>query len=204
MAFDTPTRNRLARFVSDARELIKEEFKQQFQSLYGISAKGEIVADKVEENLANAFLVGLDSDGLLFGFFLREVAVGQREALNVFGGDYDTPDGTGVRDYIHVTDLAEGHLCAVDYLLNGGASLTVNLGTGKGTSVLELVEAYRQASGRPIPYRIVERRPGDVAACWADPSLALERLGWKAHHDLASMCVSSWRWQSMNPGGFEH
>lgn len=135
--------------------------------------------------------------------YVAQVAVGQREALNVFGGDYDTPDGTGVRDYIHVTDLAEGHLCAVDYLLNGGASLTVNLGTGKGTSVLELVEAYRQASGRPIPYRIVDRRPGDVAACWADPSLALERLGWKAHHGLASMCVSSWRWQSMNPGGFE-
>ena len=135
--------------------------------------------------------------------YVAQVAVGRREFLNVFGNDYDTPDGTGVRDYIHVVDLAEGHVAAVHHLLNGAGSLSVNLGTGVGTSVLQLVEAYARASGRDIPYRIAARRPGDIDACWADPSLALEVLGWKARFGLDRMCADSWRWQSMHPNGFE-
>ena len=125
------------------------------------------------------------------------------EHLNVFGNDYDTPDGTGVRDYIHVTDLAEGHVAALRYLLDGGGrSLTVNLGTGQGCSVLGLVRAFEKASGRPIPYDIVARRPGDVAACYADATLAREYLGWQATRDIDTMCVDTWRWQSLNPNGF--
>ena len=135
--------------------------------------------------------------------YVAQVAVGRRPFLQVFGNDYPTPDGTGVRDYIHVTDLAEGHVAAVRTLLDRPGSLTVNLGTGRGHSVLEVVAAYAAASGREVPHRIVPRRPGDVAACWADPSLARELLGWNARHDLARMCTDSWRWQSMNPNGFE-
>ena len=135
--------------------------------------------------------------------YVAQVAVGRREFLNVFGNDYGTPDGTGMRDYIHVEDLAAGHVAAVDRLLDGAASLTVNLGTGVGTSVLQLVEAYARASGREIPYRIGARRAGDIDACWADPSLALEVLGWKTRLGLDRMCVDSWRWQSLNPNGFD-
>ena len=134
--------------------------------------------------------------------YVAQVAVGRRAKLQVFGGDYDTPDGTGVRDYIHVVDLAEGHVAAVRHLLDGGTSLTVNLGTGRGHSVLELVRAYEAASGREVPYEIVARRPGDVAACYADPSLAGRVLGWQARQDLARMCEDSWRWQRLNPQGF--
>ncbi|MEE8616087.1 MAG: GDP-mannose 4,6-dehydratase, partial [Roseateles sp.] len=107
-----------------------------------------------------------------------------------------------VRDYIHVTDLAEGHVAALRRLLDTPGSLTVNLGTGRGYSVLELVRAYEAASGRRVPYEIVARRPGDVAACWADPALARELLGWQAQLDLARMCEDSWRWQQLNPQGF--
>lgn len=135
--------------------------------------------------------------------YVTQVAVGRRAELQVFGNDYDTPDGTGVRDYIHVTDLAEGHVAALRFLLGGTESITVNLGTGRGYSVLELVRAFEAASGRPVPYRIAPRRAGDVAACWADPALARERLGWQARFDLARMCEDSWRWQSMNPKGYE-
>jgi UDP-glucose 4-epimerase len=135
--------------------------------------------------------------------FVAQVAVGRREYLNVFGNDYDTPDGTGVRDYIHVEDLAEGHVAALRHLLDDGPNLTANLGTGVGTSVLQLVQAYARACGRDVPYKFAPRRPGDVGACWADPSLAQERLGWKARHGLDRMCVDSWRWQLMNPKGFE-
>lgn len=134
--------------------------------------------------------------------YVAQVAVGQRDRLRVFGADYDTPDGTGVRDYIHVTDLAEGHVAALRRLLDGPGLLAVNLGTGRGHSVLEVVGAYQRASGRPIPYDVLPRRPGDVAACYADPSLARELLGWRATRDLATMCADSWRWQSMNPNGF--
>ncbi|MFO1227821.1 UDP-glucose 4-epimerase GalE [Roseateles sp.] len=135
--------------------------------------------------------------------YVAQVAVGRREKLAVFGNDYDTPDGTGVRDYIHVCDLAEGHVAALRYLLDAPRSITVNLGTGQGYSVLDLVRAYEAASGRAVPYEIVARRPGDVAACWADPSFAAEQLGWRAVHGLARMCEDSWRWQTNNPKGFE-
>jgi UDP-glucose 4-epimerase len=135
--------------------------------------------------------------------YVAQVAVGRRAKLSVFGSDYATADGTGVRDYIHVTDLAEGHVAAVRWLLANPGSLTVNLGTGRGYSVLELVRAYEAASGRPIPYELVARRPGDVAACWADPTLARQTLGWEARLDLARMCEDSWRWQQLNPNGFQ-
>lgn len=135
--------------------------------------------------------------------YVAQVAVGRRPHLQVYGNDYPTPDGTGVRDYIHVVDLAEGHVAALRRLLDQPGSLTVNLGTGNGSSVLEVVAAYARASGREVPYRVVPRRPGDVAACWADPALARELLGWHARHDLARMCEDSWRWQSLNPNGFD-
>ena len=134
--------------------------------------------------------------------FVAQVAVGKRAKLQVFGADYDTPDGTGVRDYLHVVDLAEGHVAALHHLLGGARSLTVNLGTGRGSSVLELVHAFERASGRPVPYEVVARRPGDVAACYADPTLAERTLGWKATRDLDQMCADSWRWQVANPNGF--
>jgi UDP-glucose 4-epimerase len=134
--------------------------------------------------------------------YVAQVAVGRRAKLSVFGNDYPTPDGTGVRDYIHVTDLAEGHVAALRRLLDHPGSLTVNLGTGQGYSVLDLVRAYEAASGRSVPYEFVARRPGDVAACYADPALARELLGWQAKLDLTRMCEDSWRWQHLNPHGF--
>ncbi len=134
--------------------------------------------------------------------YVAQVAVGRRARLSVFGNDYATPDGTGVRDYIHVTDLARGHVAALQRLLGSPGSFTVNLGTGRGHSVLEVVAAYERASGRAVPYEIQPRRPGDVAACWADPTRAEQLLGWRAGLDLARMCADSWRWQSLNPGGF--
>lgn len=134
--------------------------------------------------------------------YVAQVAVGKRPHLNVFGRDYDTPDGTGVRDYIHVCDLAEGHVAAVRYLLEQQSSLTVNLGTGQGYSVLDVVQAYERASGRSVPVEFAPRRPGDIAACYADPALAAELLGWRAQRGLDAMCTDSWRWQSLNPTGF--
>ena len=134
--------------------------------------------------------------------YVAQVAVGKRERLQVFGNDYDTPDGTGVRDYIHVLDLAEGHVAALRYLLDNQRSITANLGTGTGYSVLELVRAFERASGRPVPFEIVARRPGDIGACFADPTLARELLGWQGSRGLDTMCADSWRWQSLNPNGF--
>jgi UDP-glucose 4-epimerase len=134
--------------------------------------------------------------------YIAQVAVGKRARLQVFGNDYDTPDGTGVRDYIHVLDLAEGHVAALRYLLDSQQSITANLGTGHGHSVLELIRAFEQASGRPIPYDIVARRPGDVDASYADPGLAQRLLSWRATRDLRAMCEDTWRWQSKNPNGF--
>ena len=150
-------------------------------------------------------LIGEDPRGIPNNLmpYVAQVAIGRRERLQVFGQDYDTPDGTGVRDYIHVCDLADGHVAALRRLLDHPGSLTVNLGTGRGYSVLELVKAYEQASGRPVPYDVVARRPGDVAACYADPSQAQALLGWRARHDLQRMCEDSWRWQSTNPQGFQ-
>jgi UDP-glucose 4-epimerase len=134
--------------------------------------------------------------------YVTQVAVGRRDRLQIFGDDYDTPDGTGVRDYIHVVDLAAGHVAALDQLFASGASMTVNLGTGRGHSVLEVVRAFEAASGRAVPTEVVARRPGDIAACYADPSLAAELLGWRATRDLETMCRDAWRWQRMNPDGF--
>jgi len=134
--------------------------------------------------------------------YVAQVAVGRREYLQVFGGDYDTSDGTGVRDYLHVMDLAEGHVAALRYLLDQGRSITANLGAGEGHSVLQLVRAFERASGRPVPYRIVDRRPGDLPAFWADATLAREQLGWQTRRDLDAMCADSWRWQSRNQNGY--
>lgn len=142
-------------------------------------------------------LIGEDPQGIPNNLlpYVAQVAAGQREVLSVYGGDYPTVDGTGVRDYIHVCDLAEGHVAALRYLRQHPGLLTVNLGTGQPVSVLEMVRGFEQASGRPVPYRIVARRPGDVAACWADPALAERLLGWRARRGVDAMCRDAWRWQ---------
>nr|WP_236599360.1 UDP-glucose 4-epimerase GalE [Ramlibacter monticola] len=149
-------------------------------------------------------LIGEDPAGIPNNLmpFVTQVAVGLRAHLNVFGGDYPTPDGTGVRDYIHVDDLAAGHVAALQALFAGQESFTVNLGTGRGYSVLQVVRAFEQASGRKIPYEIVARRPGDVAQCYADPSLARRLLGWEARKGIDEMCADAWRWQEGNPKGY--
>ena len=149
-------------------------------------------------------LIGEDPSGIPNNLmpYICQVAVGRREKLQVFGGDYPTMDGTGVRDYIHVVDLARAHADALDYLVRADRSLTVNLGTGRGVSVLELLRGFEKASGRPIPFQIVARRPGDVAEVYADPALASELLGWEARLDVEAMCRDAWRWQSMNPQGY--
>ena len=134
--------------------------------------------------------------------YIAQVAVGKLEKLSVFGGDYDTPDGTGVRDYIHVVDLAKGHVKALQALKDKPQVLIVNLGTGNGYSVLEMVQAFRKTSGKNIPYQIVDRRPGDIAVCYTDPTYAKEKLDWKAEYILDEMCEDTWRWQSMNPNGY--
>ena len=134
--------------------------------------------------------------------YVAQVAVGKRPYLNVYGNDYPTPDGTGVRDYIHVQDLAQGHVAAVQALLGMGDSFTANLGTGHGHSVLDVVRAFERASGRPVPYQFEPRRAGDVAQCYADSSLAERLLGWRASHTLADMCADAWRWQCANPDGY--
>lgn len=142
-------------------------------------------------------LIGEDPQGVPNNLmpFVAQVAAGRREFLNVWGNDYPTLDGTGVRDYIHVSDLAEGHGAALEYLRRRGGLLTVNLGTGQGHSVLEMVRAFERASGRAIPYAIGPRRAGDIAQCWADPALAYELLGWKSKRGLDQMCADTWRWQ---------
>ena len=128
--------------------------------------------------------------------YVAQVATGQRSHVNVFGNDYDTPDGTGVRDYIHVQDLAAGHVAALRYCEQQTQTLlTVNLGTGVGYSVLEMIDAFARSSGRPVPYELVERRPGDIASCWADTTLASELLGWTATHGIQAMCDDAWRWE---------
>lgn len=134
--------------------------------------------------------------------YIAQVAAGKRERLAVFGDDYPTPDGTGVRDYIHVVDLAKGHSKALGALERKAGILTVNLGTGRGYSVLEMVRAFEKASGRRVAYEIVPRRSGDIACCYADPSLAEKLFGWKAKRGVEEMCVDAWRWQSMNPDGY--
>ncbi len=150
-------------------------------------------------------LIGENPNGIpnnLFPF-ITQVAIGRRETLSVFGGDYPTIDGTGVRDYIHVVDLARGHLCALDRLTRKTGLLTVNLGTGQGYSVLEMINTFAAVSESDISYQIVERRPGDIACCYADPTLAQLELGWSAERGLEEMCRDGWNWQSRNPQGYE-
>ena len=134
--------------------------------------------------------------------YITQVAVGKREYLGVFGNDYDTPDGTGVRDYIHVVDLARGHVLAVNKLMDNPGLIIVNLGTGKGYSVLDMVKAFEQVIGKPIPYKIMPRRPGDIDECYADPTKAYDVLGWKAENNIEDMCRDSYRWQKNNPDGY--
>ncbi|MDA3963371.1 MAG: UDP-glucose 4-epimerase GalE [Planctomycetota bacterium] len=134
--------------------------------------------------------------------FIAQVAVGRREQLSVFGDDYPTPDGTGVRDYIHVVDLAKGHLAAIDHLSDVHGCVPYNLGTGQGYSVLDMIRAFEKASGRKVAYQVVDRRPGDVATCYADPATATTALGWKAELGVDEMCRDTWNWQSNNPNGY--
>ena len=134
--------------------------------------------------------------------YITQVAIGRREYLSVYGNDYDTPDGTGVRDYIHVVDLAKGHVAAVKFVLEHSGCEVFNLGTGSGVSVLDMVKAFNEANGLDLPYKIVDRRPGDIATCYADPSRSEKLLGWKAEKNLQDMVRDSWNWQSKNPQGF--
>lgn len=134
--------------------------------------------------------------------YITQVAVGRREHLNVFGNDYNTHDGTGVRDYLHVVDLAKGHIRAIEYAQKNTGVIAVNLGTGNGFSVLDIVKAFERATGIKIPYKIAPRRPGDIDECYADASLALEKLGWKAELSIDDMCRSAWNWQKNNPNGY--
>ncbi|MCT7487135.1 UDP-glucose 4-epimerase GalE [Aliarcobacter cryaerophilus] len=151
--------------------------------------------------------IGEDPNGIPNNLmpFISQVAVGKREYLSVFGSDYDTHDGTGVRDYIHVVDLANAHVKAIDYLNNQESMekpLIANLGTGTGYSVIDVVKAFEKASGKKVAYKLVDRRAGDIAKCYANPSFAKEILGWEATRDLEQMCIDSWRWQSNNPNGY--
>jgi len=149
-------------------------------------------------------LIGEDPNGIPSNLipYISQVAVGKLEKLSVFGGDYNTPDGTGVRDYIHVVDLAKGHVKALQALEGKPQVLTVNLGTGNGYSVLDMVREFEKASSRKVRYQIADRRPGDIAICYADPAYAVEKLGWSAEYELDEMCEDTWRWQSMNPDGY--
>ena len=148
--------------------------------------------------------IGEDPNGIPNNLmpYISHVAIGQREKLSVFGDDYDTPDGTGVRDYIHVVDLAIGHIKALEKLVTNPGVVTYNLGTGQGYSVLEMLKAFEQACGHEIPYQLVARRAGDIAQCFADPSYALQEIGWKAERGLNEMMNDAWRWQSQNPNGY--
>lgn len=149
-------------------------------------------------------LIGEDPQGTPNNLlpFVAQVAVGRRKYLNVWGADYDTPDGTGVRDYIHVVDLAIGHLKALERLREHQECLAINLGTGVGYSVIDMVKAFESASGQAIAYKVADRRPGDIASCYADPDQALNKLGWRAQRSLEDMCTDAWRWQSKNPAGY--
>lgn len=135
--------------------------------------------------------------------YITQVAVGKMDKLNVFGNDYNTHDGTGVRDYIHVIDLAKGHLKALEKVMRGSGVDIYNLGTGTGYSVLDVVKTFEKVTGQVIPYVITDRRPGDIDMCYADPSKAFDELGWKAEKDLEDMCRDSWNWQKNNPNGYE-
>lgn len=194
---------------------IREDFPLHATNPYG---RSKLMIEDILRDLANAEpewriallryfnpvgahesgLIGEEPNGIPNNLvpYIAQVANGQREKLSVFGGDYPTPDGTGLRDYIHVVDLAIGHVKTLDRLAKGPGLVTYNLGTGRGNSVLEMVRAFEAASGRPIPYQIVDRRPGDVAQCYADPSKAKSELGWTAERDVAQMCADVWRYQT--------
>ena len=150
-------------------------------------------------------LIGEDPQGIPNHLmpYITQVASGRLEKLHIFGNDYDTPDGTGVRDYIHVVDLARGHVCAIKYAAENKGADVINLGTGKGYSVLEMVKTFSEVSGVNIPYEINARRAGDIAECYADPTKAKEKLGWVAEKNLRDMCRDSWRWQKNNPHGYD-
>lgn len=150
-------------------------------------------------------LIGEDPKGIPNNLmpYIAQVAAGRRKYLQVFGNDYPTADGSGVRDYIHVMDLAEGHLAALRYCQNNKGLLTVNLGTGQGISVIQMIEAFERVTGQRVPFKIVSRRPGDIAQCWADVSFAKQILGWSAERSLNDMCADTWRWQHMNPSGYD-
>lgn len=149
--------------------------------------------------------IGEDPNGIPNNLlpYIAQVAIGRLKQLSVFGNDYPTPDGTGVRDYIHVVDLSLGHLKALQYISDRHGVFTFNLGTGQGYSVLEMVKAFEQASGRAVPYQVVARRPGDIAVCYAEPDLAAKELGWRAERGLPEMMADTWRWQSQNPNGYK-
>lgn len=149
-------------------------------------------------------MIGEDPNGIPNNLmpYISQVAVGKLKEVNVFGNDYPTPDGTGIRDYIHVMDLADGHLKALEKLKDAPGAVAYNLGTGRGTSVFEMINAFSRAVGREIPYRVTARRPGDAAVCYADPSKAKRELGWEARRDIFDMCRDSWNWQSRNPDGY--
>ncbi|MGD9950150.1 MAG: UDP-glucose 4-epimerase GalE [Desulfobulbus sp.] len=149
-------------------------------------------------------MIGEDPNGIPNNLmpYIAQVAIGKLTRLSIFGNDYPTPDGTGVRDFIHVVDLARGHLSALEKLRQNPGVAIYNLGTGQGYSVLEMVAAFARACDKPVPYTIVDRRPGDIAQCYADPTKALQELGWRAEYGLEEMCADSWRWQSNNPNGF--
>ena len=200
---------------------IKEDFPLKATNPYG---RSKLI---IEEFLKDIFVaddswrisilryfnpIGADKSGLIgedpkgtpnnLISYISQVAVGKLEKLSVFGGDYDTSDGTGVRDYIHVSDLAKGHVKALKVLKDKPQLLIVNLGTGNGYSVLDIVKAFKRVSGKDIPYQIVGRRPGDITTCYTDPAYAKEKLNWNAEYELDDMCEDTWRWQSMNPDGY--
>ena len=150
-------------------------------------------------------LIGEDPNGIPNNLlpYISQVAVGKRDCVSVFGNDYNTPDGTGVRDYIHVIDLAKGHIKALEKLITKPGLVTYNLGTGHGYSVLEMIQAMQQACGHEIAYKIVERRAGDISMCYADPSFAQQEIHWQAEYGLKDMADDTWRWQKNNPNGYQ-
>ena len=201
---------------------IREDFPLSTTNPYGRSKLmvEEILADWADANPAWSIgrlryfnpvgahpsgLIGEDPQGTPNNLmpYVAQVAVGRQDKLFVFGDDYPTVDGTGVRDYIHVMDLVGGHVAALERIQAGCGLLTINLGTGRGVSVLEMIKAFEKASGRKIPYEVVDRRPGDVAECWADPGLARETINWEASLSVEQMCEDAWRWQSSNPRGYD-
>ena len=201
---------------------IREDFERTFTNPYGATKlmNQDILRDvHTADNAWNIVnlryfnpigahesgLIGEDPAGIPNNLvpYIAQVAVGIREELAVFGDDYDTPDGTGVRDYIHVVDLALGHVAALKNISEKAGYADYNLGTGQGYSVLDVVKAYEAASGQAVPYKVHDRRPGDIATCYADSTKAKEELGWTAQRDLNKMCVDSWNWQSSNPKGYE-